>query len=71
MNSIRRGMSSNTNHTEYSDDEREFMVAMDTYKCQNRRPFPAWTEVLAVLLSLGYRKVEPAVKVPDYQPQRD
>lgn len=40
----------------YSDDEREFIVAIERYKRENRRPFPAWHEVLAVLKSLGYRK---------------
>ena len=42
---------------EYSADEREFLMAMDRYKRLNRRPFPTWQEVLAVVHSLGYRKV--------------
>lgn len=41
---------------DYEDDEREFMLAMDRYKREQRRPYPAWTEVLAVLKSLGWRK---------------
>lgn len=44
---------------DYSDDELEFMLAMDAYKREHRRPFPSWSEVLGVLLSLGYRKVGP------------
>jgi hypothetical protein len=40
----------------YADDEVEFMLAMDRYKRDQRRPFPAWSEVLAVLKGLGYRK---------------
>jgi hypothetical protein len=42
---------------DYSDDEREFLVAMERYKRERRRPFPTWREVLVVLLSLGYRRV--------------
>ena len=41
----------------------EFMVAMERYKREAHRQFPAWHEVLRVLKSLGYRKVnegEPA-----------
>lgn len=41
---------------DYSDDEIEFMNAMDRYKREKRRPFPSWSEVLAVLVGLGYRK---------------
>jgi hypothetical protein len=40
----------------YTDEELEFLRAMDEYKRQYRRPFPAWHEVLAVLKSLGYSK---------------
>jgi hypothetical protein len=41
----------------YSPDELEFMLAMDRYKRDNRRPFPSWSEVLGVVRALGYRKV--------------
>lgn len=41
---------------DYTDDELAFMQAMDRYKRENRRPFPTWREVLAVLTSLGYHK---------------
>jgi hypothetical protein len=40
------------------------MVAMDTYKRANRRPFPTWSEVLEVLTALGYRKVADPVPLP-------
>lgn len=40
----------------YSDDELAFMLAMDRYNRDNRRPFPTWSEVMGVFLSLGYRK---------------
>lgn len=40
----------------YTDEEREFMVALDKYKRDNRRPFPTCSDVLGVLKSLGYSK---------------
>ncbi|MBN2021118.1 MAG: hypothetical protein JW749_12945 [Sedimentisphaerales bacterium] len=44
-----------------SDEQFEFLMAIDEYKKQNARPFPSWTEVLEVIKALGYRKVaEPA-----------
>lgn len=49
---------------EYNDDEVAFMNAMDQYKRSNRRPFPTWSEVLEVLVSLGYRKVAEAAPLP-------
>lgn len=48
-----------TCEVEYAEDDVEFMKAMDRYKRERRRPYPTWKEVLAVLHSLGYRKVEP------------
>jgi hypothetical protein len=40
-----------------SDEQFEFLMAIDEYKKQNSRPFPTWTEVLEVMKALGYRKV--------------
>ncbi len=42
-----------------SNEQLEFVLAMDEYKRANRRPFPTWTEVLEVIKYLGYRKVAP------------
>ncbi len=42
----------------FSNEETEFLKAMDRYMTTNRRKFPTWHEVLQVLLSLGYRKPE-------------
>lgn len=36
--------------------EVEFQTAIDHYKRANRRPFPTWSEVLDVLIALGYRQ---------------
>ena len=38
--------------------ETEFMLAMDEYKRRTGRRFPTCSEVLAVAISLGYRKAE-------------
>jgi hypothetical protein len=42
---------------EMSDEQFEFLMAIDQYKRANQKPFPTWTEVLEVLKALGYRKV--------------
>lgn len=42
----------------YTDDEVEFMLAMERYKRFAQRPFPTWHEVLSVIRELGYRKPE-------------
>ena len=41
---------------EITDDVKEFVMAMDRYKREHRRPFPTWSEVLEVAKSLGYKK---------------
>lgn len=42
---------------EMTDEQFEFLMAIDQYKRANQRPFPTWTEVLEVIKALGYRKV--------------
>lgn len=44
---------------DYTAEEFEFLQAMERYRREKRRPFPTFTEVLAVARSLGYRKVAP------------
>ena len=53
----RRQIDPTTCERDYSDNEIEFMRAMDDYKRKSGRPFPTWSEVLEVIMSLGYRKV--------------
>ena len=53
----RRQIDPTTCERDYSDDEIEFMKAMDIYKRQSGRQFPTWSEVLEVIRCLGYRKV--------------
>ena len=43
---------------EYTPEELEFLRAVDHYKRSKRRPFPTWIEVLDILRSLGWQKVE-------------
>lgn len=44
-------------------EELEWLKAVDAYR--RRRPFPTWREVLALLRSLGYRKLAPAGPPPE------
>src|SRR5439155_8794906 len=37
----------------------DFLKAVDEFKRGTRRPFPAYTDVLEVLVRLGYRRVAP------------
>ena len=60
----RRQIDPTTCERDYSDDEIQFMKAMDQYKRENRRPFPTWSEVLEVLRALGYRKVAEGGQLP-------
>ena len=53
----RRQIDPTTCERDYSGAEVEFMRAMDDYKRKSGRPFPTWSEVLEVLMALGYRKV--------------
>ena len=56
-----------------SDEQFEFLMAVDEYKKTNARPFPTWTEVLELIKALGYRKVtEPQpLKQFKMEPERD
>jgi len=40
-----------------TDEQFDFLMAIDEYKRKNSRPFPTWTEILEVIKALGYRKV--------------
>ena len=42
-----------------NEEQVDFLKAIDEYKRVNHRPFPTWTEVLDVVLYLGYRRVAP------------
>lgn len=52
----RRFVDPTTCERDYNAAEMEFMLAMNAYKQSSGRMFPTWSEVLEVLLSLGYEK---------------
>lgn len=56
----RRQIDPTTCERDYTDEELEFMHALDRYKRASGRMFPTCSEVLEVLKSLGYDKVRPA-----------
>ncbi|MHC4532358.1 MAG: hypothetical protein ACYS6K_00250 [Planctomycetota bacterium] len=59
-----------------SDEQFEFIMAIDEYKRMNSKRFPTWTEVFEVIKAMGYRKVadpqslKPFIKdaIPDKVP---
>lgn len=52
----RRMIDPTTCERDYTNDEIEFMKAMDEYKRKSGRMFPTWSEVLEVVRSLGYER---------------
>jgi len=54
----RRQIDPTTCERDYSNDEIEFMQALDEYKRQNGRMFPTCSEILEVIRGLGYRRVD-------------
>ena len=54
--SRRRQIDPTTCERDYSDEEVEFMNALEDYKRKNGRMFPTCSEVLEVIRSLGYVK---------------
>ena len=54
--------------SELQAEEVEFIMAIERYKREQGRPFPTWHEVLAVALSLGYRKVAPPRRPKRWRP---
>jgi hypothetical protein len=64
----RRQIDPTTCEREYSDSEIEFMHAMDEYKRSSGRMFPTCSEILEVLLKMGYRKTADAQEI--YNPEQ-
>jgi len=52
----RRQIDPTTCERDYSQDECEFMQAIEAYKRKNGRMFPTCSEVLEVIRGLGYSK---------------
>jgi len=55
----RRQIDPTTCERDYTDQEVEFMNALDDYKRKSGRMFPTCSEVLEVIHSLGYVKLSP------------
>jgi hypothetical protein len=53
----RRRIDPTTFEKQYTEDELEFMNAMQAFKVQTGRVFPSHGEVIRVAMSLGYRKI--------------
>jgi hypothetical protein len=53
-----------------SDEQFEFLMAIDEYRRKNTRPFPTWTEVLEVIKALGYRKVAEPQSLEQFRKDR-
>ena len=56
----RRQIDPTTCERDYTDDEIQFMNALDDYKRNSGRMFPTCSEVLEVVQSLGYVKRSPS-----------
>lgn len=56
----RRQIDPTTCERDYSDQEVEFMNALDDYKRKSGRMFPTCSEVLEVIRDLGYVQLSPA-----------
>jgi hypothetical protein len=41
-----------------SDEELEFIKAVNEYKQRYNKPFPTWSEILHILKGIGYEKVD-------------
>jgi hypothetical protein len=59
----RRQIDPTTCERDYSNDEIEFMHALDAYKRFSGRMFPTCSEILEVIRALGYVRVMPASPV--------
>lgn len=58
----RRQIDPTTCEREYKNCEIEFMHALDEYKRASGRMFPTCSEILEVIVGLGYRKVAEATE---------
>lgn len=59
-----------TSDVEYSDEEREWLQAVDAYRRKHKKTFPTCSELLALAKSLGYRKVAEPGQLPGQSPDQ-
>ena len=55
----RRQIDPTTCERDYTDDEIEFMQALDAYKRASGRMFPTCSEILEVIRDMGYVRMSP------------
>ena len=69
----RRQIDPTTCERDYDNAEIEFMHALDEYKRASGRMFPTCSEILEVLVKIGYRKVAEPQEVynPNEKPQQE
>ncbi len=53
----RKRIDPTTFEKQYTEEELEFMTAMQRFKERSGKPFPTYREVLKVAVSLGYRRL--------------
>ena len=58
----RRRIDPTTFEKQYTDDEIQFMTAIQRFKVQSGKSFPSHGDILRIALTLGYRQVLP----PDF-----
>jgi hypothetical protein len=63
----RRQIDPTTCERDYTQDEIEFMHALDEYKHKSGRMFPTCSEILEVVRALGYVKLAPEAAQPEHQ----
>ena len=67
----RRQIDPTTCEREYSEQEIEFMHALDEYKRLSGRMFPTCSEILEVLQKMGYRQVAEPQDLYNSNPETD
>lgn len=60
----RRQIDPTTCERDYTNDEIEFMQAMDEYKRKSGRMFPTCSEILEVVRAMGYERVGQSATTP-------
>lgn len=53
--------------SDYTADEIAFAAAVNAYRKLCSRPFPSWSEVLAIAVALGYRRVADPAPLPRFR----
>jgi hypothetical protein len=56
---------------EMTDEQFDFLLTIDCYKRENKKPFPTWTEVLDVIKAMGYRKVADPQSIDSFKEEPD